>query len=721
MRSRYPRDGHPIAPTLLADLLWPRVPRRLLREGSLTLADLDRTIWDRYDARTCRRLADAVVDRVRSLAQGFSWEILSRRLPALPPDMTLDDLDLEVRTFNALARASFLEDPTKMGRSTIGDLMRIRNFGAKSLVDILCSLEAVGARVADDVASPDAKPDRTIALDAALTSAGRELSDHPDANLISLSDPRFGDWELGESFPRAKTLAEVGSLIAGRRFDPPDTAEIADRVRRLTKAVGEAGALPLEEELLMILRSVARRPEKADVVARRLGFDGRGGATLEEVGNEVGVTRERVRQISSKVEEQVREVPEIYAPVLDQALSLVSKAPIQAGSLETALRQEGVTKGLFKLRGIKNAADLLRREIPFKLEVIAGVLMVLPEGATPVFATMAKIAEKATRSAGASTVQEVVDRLQQEEEAEVRPEEVASFITQSPNFEWLDRDSGWFWIPAGDSRRNPLVNDIRKIVSAAGRVHVAELRTGVGRHHRRHGFAPPRRVLLEICRQAPEFRVEGDEVLANGTLDWREVLAENEETLVEILLANEGVMTREALESEWVARGKSRASFYIHIGYSPVIVRHARGVYGVRGLPLPPGKVEDIQPLIKRKGRVLVDFGWLEKGRVWLGYRLSDAMVASGVGSIPSGFQEVLEGDFAIQDEEGDSFGTLRVKGTTGWGLSPLFRRTGAEAGDYLVLVLELQSREAVFELGEEEILESARSGGSEGSGFRRA
>lgn len=94
--------------------------------------------------------------------------------------------------------------------------------------------------------------------------------------------------------------------------------------------------------------------------------------------------------------------------------------------------------------------------------------------------------------------------------------------------------------------------------------------------------------------------------------------------------------------------------------------------------------------------------------------RRRSSKVASGVGSIPSGFQEVLEGDFTIRDEEGDSFGTLRVKGASGWGLSPLFRRTGAEAGDYLVLVLDLQSREAVFEVGEEEILESARSGESE-------
>jgi DNA-directed RNA polymerase sigma subunit (sigma70/sigma32) len=51
--------------------------------------------------------------------------------------------------------------------------------------------------------------------------------------------------------------------------------------------------LTLERELRDLLG------RKARIAARYYGFDGRGGGTLQSVGNEIGVTRERVRQIAA--------------------------------------------------------------------------------------------------------------------------------------------------------------------------------------------------------------------------------------------------------------------------------------------------------------------------------------------------------------------------------------------------------------------------------------
>ena len=46
------------------------------------------------------------------------------------------------------------------------------------------------------------------------------------------------------------------------------------------------------------------------VVERRFGLDGREIATLEEVGNEIGVTRERVRQIQIEALRRLRHILE---------------------------------------------------------------------------------------------------------------------------------------------------------------------------------------------------------------------------------------------------------------------------------------------------------------------------------------------------------------------------------------------------------------------------
>ena len=48
----------------------------------------------------------------------------------------------------------------------------------------------------------------------------------------------------------------------------------------------------------------------ADVLARRFGLRGHEMATLEEVGREIGLTRERVRQIQVEALKRLREILE---------------------------------------------------------------------------------------------------------------------------------------------------------------------------------------------------------------------------------------------------------------------------------------------------------------------------------------------------------------------------------------------------------------------------
>ena len=50
--------------------------------------------------------------------------------------------------------------------------------------------------------------------------------------------------------------------------------------------------LTLERELCDLLGT----GRKARIAARYYGFDGRGGGSLQSVGNEIGLTRERVRK-----------------------------------------------------------------------------------------------------------------------------------------------------------------------------------------------------------------------------------------------------------------------------------------------------------------------------------------------------------------------------------------------------------------------------------------
>jgi hypothetical protein len=144
-RSRYPREGHRLAPATLRHVL--RVPvsaKYLDRAGraGMMLCDLDGSAWEILGAAACRELAKEVIRTVARALRG-PLRIAKRRIPPIPRGMTLADLHLEVRTINCLVAAGIHERPQDLHALTIQDVLRLRGFWAKSLVDLLSSLEYV--------------------------------------------------------------------------------------------------------------------------------------------------------------------------------------------------------------------------------------------------------------------------------------------------------------------------------------------------------------------------------------------------------------------------------------------------------------------------------------------------------------------------------------------------------------------------------------------------
>jgi RNA polymerase primary sigma factor len=82
-----------------------------------------------------------------------------------------------------------------------------------------------------------------------------------------------------------------GDLIEDMNSDRPD-ATTADNLRTV--------------ELADALRSL--NPRMRLVLSRRFGLDGEAPQTLEEVGNSLGITRERVRQLESRALRELRSV-----------------------------------------------------------------------------------------------------------------------------------------------------------------------------------------------------------------------------------------------------------------------------------------------------------------------------------------------------------------------------------------------------------------------------
>jgi hypothetical protein len=176
--------------------------------------------------------------------------------------------------------------------------------------------------------------------------------------------------------------------------------------------------------------------------------------------------------------------------------------------------------------------------------------------------------------------------------------------------------------------------------------------------------------------------------------------------MVQVLKEHGPVMQRARFEELCAGLGMNRSTFWVYLDYSPVIERFAPGVYGLRGAEVDPGTLESLIPRRQAPASVRLDHGWTEDRRVWVSYRLSDALLLTGVFSIPGGMKSLLAGTYALKTTDGEHIGTVVVKDGTGWGIGPFFRRRGGELGDTLVIIFDLAGRDAQVSIGDVSLLD---------------
>jgi hypothetical protein len=277
----------------------------------------------------------------------------------------------------------------------------------------------------------------------------------------------------------------------------------------------------------------------ARIAARYYGFDGQGGGSLRTVGSEVGLTPERVRQIVTKTSKLLgagRPVPQ----TLDRTIAfVVGRMPASAGEIEAELRSKRLTSGLFRLKGVMKAAELLGRPLPFSTTEERSERLVHGRDIAAID-TIIGIAQRAISKWGMATLSHVVAEVRKVESGVCDTNLVASVLACRGGFCWLDQPGGWFCL--SDIPNNRVLSRVRKILSVANPIGLAELRAGIARDYRMKGFSPPARVLLEFCRQAPGLRVYRNKIKATPGINQGDVLTQTERSVVHILSEHGGTM-----------------------------------------------------------------------------------------------------------------------------------------------------------------------------------
>jgi len=462
--------------------------------------------------------------------------------------------------------------------------------------------------------------------------------------------------------------------------------------------------MTVEQELIAIFASTSGQRNR-DIIVGYYGWEEGRTHTLTEIGAQFGITRERVRQICSKLVKRIANPSAVSAPVLDAALDWIAAGiPAPAAQLEAEMLNRGWTAVGLTLENLAVAAELLGRPVRFQTVNVPGGtadrpadvrLAVRPEQIDAV-AAIVDLAKKEVYFHGLSRVETIERAVAEAKNARGVGELVRQTLQLMDGFRWLDEESGWFrLLPI---RKHGLPKAVDKILSVAGSVEVSRLRAALGRNRRLWKHPPPEKVLLEFCKQMPGVRVEGGRLAADPPLDWRKTLTGVEAALVEVLLEHGPVMERGAMEDLCVARGMNRFSFHAFVSWSPVIAQYGHSIYGLLGTEVSPQQVEELLAQ-RRPGRadhrVLDHHGLTEDGKVRLGYRLSKAASTYAVITVPAALKKIVRGRFQLLDDDGRPVGTLATKDGRAWGLGSFLRRRNARIGDRILLTLDPQRRTA--------------------------
>jgi hypothetical protein len=459
----------------------------------------------------------------------------------------------------------------------------------------------------------------------------------------------------------------------------------------------------LEEELLLLL-AIEASDRDVQLVAKLWGWFGKRPRTLESVGQEYGLTRERVRQIADRVARKIRR-RKLVTPFLLKAAQLIRKScPATAPALIAKLREDDLSVVGIHPVGVAKACELVG--IPIGLEVagFAGTTVFLIEDMEDSLKAFQLEARRRTAANGCVNFGALCEELRISEGA---ARGIHTLLSATGEFEWLNAAQTWFY--SRKPVRNRLLNLASKVLATCSRLRPNELRRAVARS-RRLEVKPPVEVLERLVQATGLAKIEDGFLVANPGAVQAPEPGSIEEIFVQVLRENGPALTGREFEELCIGAGMNPISFYLYRAGSPVVSQLAPGVFSLVGATPPPGLIEDLVTK-SRSSRRRVEHGWDKQGRLWCAVSLSRAVITTGAIALPSFVANLVQGEWTILLPDETEAGAADCKSTFLKRLRKPLSYLGAEPGDLVLFEFDLQARVMNTRIGGPELIELAESG----------
>ena len=662
--------------------LW--LTRDLHLPSNASVLALDASIWKQVESVPAR-----VIQFVATLISYREKDIRDTTVLTKGWDTDVDPstVDWPTRVRNALTSLGLMNRES-LSRLTFGDLFAIPSFGAKSVLEFAVIAETLTARPSES-------------LDASAREAIADAARETWAELVGADDVRFRDVVPPYHGTLRQLLDDALDSPQGSR-----AVAIAEALPTIRRRIDALTTQPFDSAIHELLKTSGVNDRDVAILERRMGWDGREAGSLQQIGDEFGITRERVRQLVSKVRDHISPA---YIPALERSIQLLqSEAPIPVDAARDLLVSHGLATVRLHPSAVRSAANAFGYEVGFDVIHEYGTDYVAVAD-SPDAGQILAAARRHAGKVGVSNVAEVQARLEADG-VNVPLAVIQRVIGSSPRCSYLLDQ--WFWMPGIPPERNRLRNVTRRILAVATELDLGTIRQGIRRLYswRQIDLVPPTEVLRAFYNAHPEFVLTNRDTVASvEVLDYRAVLGDVERILVEVL-APRGLMDRGELEAAVTGRGVNASTFGVMTTYSPILDHPALNVWCLRGQRINPAEVAALQGILstRTRGRRRSSYRWQEDGTLSLTIVLTS--VSSPVISIPHDISRYVAGRrFKAVTSEGIAAGVIATdeKGLS-WGYGPFLGRFGAEAGDVLNVSFDLATEHAQLSLSSVTELEEA-------------
>lgn len=714
---RWGEFGSPLLPETLRQA-WThvRLPAWMVKDLRLpvhaTFAYLDWNVW-----LATSEIPDRVFRAITTFVTQRKEQIQGIRCVQSPWPLGLkpDSVPWARRTRNALVKANLYRPDQINTNITFGQILAIPGAGVMSALDFASTLE-IAIRQFDEVESVAVAVLDPAAQESALVKAAEQ----DWAAQVSGDDPRFRlllRTIHGMSFREyVHQLLESSDVTS----EAPMIAELVSRLDDVENQVRRIKRLNLEDALSDLLGQIIPEQKRRSVLAKRLGWSGRALSTLEAAGQELGLTRERIRQMQSRVLKRLPNAHPVFLPAVDAALTALAElAPIADKAATALMIERGYSNVGFHPAALIATADALGHEHALQRSRVKGTYFV---ATTNVDGQVRALAVTARRLAGASGAFSVFHARREcaKLAIDLDEERIRNLLGTIPGFVSLDSDRDWWRAIGLPDGRDRLVNLSKKMLSVASPLSVKTIRDGVARAYRgrassnshlRDSLAvPPVSQLRSFFEHDAEFSVDGDFVSCRSPLDYKDQLGAGERVVVDVLrsCAN-GVLDRSALARGALERGLGEASFGAVTSFSPVLERASIAVWKIRGIRVDPSAVEAVQQRVRDvpRNRRVMNYGWTTDGKIWIAVKTPHPPKTMVVG-IPSPLMDFIgDRSFNAFLDDGSPCGALTSKeqGTL-YGFYTFARAVGLDEGDVVRMTFDLTASTVTLDIVDEEALE---------------